>query len=191
MIGEMGFFINDIDGATFLHISPQVLIVAFLLGNKLWKHLCGNILSLWVLCHIGIISYCLLAVLLLCMHDITMECRYDAVQYNKILHTSLQDLRQNINQRLNPQNTPHSSPVGASYGVSLVNIYGKIDCIIMALHCICCDSHSQLSFHEGINTLSLRENGHYFTDDTLKNAFSWMKILEFWTTFHWSLFLRV
>ena len=38
----------------------------------------------------------------------TIECRYNAVQYSTILHTSLQELNQNINQRLNPQKTPHA-----------------------------------------------------------------------------------
>ena len=41
-----------------------------------------------------------------------------------------------------------------------------------------------------INTLRLRQNGRHFADDTF-NAFSWMKMLEFRLTFHWSLFLRV
>ena len=35
----------------------------------------------------------------------TVECRYNAVQYNIVLHTSLQEVRQNINQKLNPQKT--------------------------------------------------------------------------------------
>ena len=34
----------------------------------------------------------------------------DTVQHNKILHTSLLELRHNINQRLKPQKTPQSSP---------------------------------------------------------------------------------
>ena len=34
------------------------------------------------------------------------------VQYNMILHTSLQKLRQNINQRLNSQKISHTSPFG-------------------------------------------------------------------------------
>ena len=40
----------------------------------------------------------------------TDECCYNTVQYNMILHTSLEELRQNINQRLNSQTTPHTLP---------------------------------------------------------------------------------
>ena len=60
--------------------------------------------------------------------------------YNMILHTSLQELRQNITQRLWRQKIPHTSPVRASYGVSFMNILEKTDRIITALHCI-------LNFH--------------------------------------------
>ena len=41
----------------------------------------------------------------------TVECRYNAVRYCKILLKWLQELRQNINHMLDPQKTPHSSPV--------------------------------------------------------------------------------
>ena len=37
---------------------------------------------------------------------------------------------------LDPQKTPHTSPKRASYGVSFVNIYEKIDRVIEALHCM-------------------------------------------------------
>ena len=40
----------------------------------------------------------------------TVGRRYKAVQINKILQTSLQELRRNINQRMKPQNTSHTSP---------------------------------------------------------------------------------
>ena len=66
----------------------------------------------------------------------TVECRYNAVQYCKILHEWLQELRQNINQMLDPQKTPHTSPLRASYRVSFVNICEKIDRAITAPHCI-------------------------------------------------------
>ena len=36
----------------------------------------------------------------------TIECHYTTVQYNMILHTSLQWLWQNINESLDPQKTP-------------------------------------------------------------------------------------
>ena len=42
--------------------------------------------------------------------DSTGKCRYNAVQYNMILHTPLQWLGQNIHQSFNPQKTPHISP---------------------------------------------------------------------------------
>ena len=41
-----------------------------------------------------------------------------------------------------------------------------------------------------LNTLRPRQNGRRFADD-LSNAFSWMKMLEFRLSFHWSLFLSV
>ena len=54
----------------------------------------------------------------------------NAVQYNKILHTSLQKLKQNINRgRINKRH--HTS-----YGLSFVNIFDKFDCFITAPHCI-------------------------------------------------------
>ena len=65
----------------------------------------------------------------------TIECHYNAVQYNMILHTSLWWLRQNINESVNPHMTPHSSPWWASYGVSFVTNLEKIDHIIMAPYC--------------------------------------------------------
>ena len=39
-----------------------------------------------------------------------VECRYNVVQYNTILHASLQWLWWNIYQSFNPQKTPHISP---------------------------------------------------------------------------------
>ena len=41
----------------------------------------------------------------------TVECCYNTVQYNMVLLSSLQEVRQNINQILHPQKTPHSSSV--------------------------------------------------------------------------------
>ena len=40
------------------------------------------------------------------MKQYTVECRYNTVQYDTILHTSLQLPRQNINQSVNPQRHP-------------------------------------------------------------------------------------
>ena len=66
----------------------------------------------------------------------TVECRYNAIQYNMIFHTPLHWLTQNINQALHSQKTLHISPSWASYGVSIVMIWEKIDRIITAPHCI-------------------------------------------------------
>ena len=59
----------------------------------------------------------------------TVECCYNMVQYNMILHTSLQWLRQNINRSLN-------SPLWMSYGMYFARIWEKIDHVITAPHCL-------------------------------------------------------
>ena len=46
----------------------------------------------------------------------TVGCRYNAVHYNTILHTSLQEGRQDINESLDPQKTPHTL-TGELWGV--------------------------------------------------------------------------
>ena len=61
---------------------------------------------------------------------ITARGRYNAVQYNIILHTPLRLPRLNKNVSVNPQKTPHS------YGVSLVRIFEKIGRVITAPDCI-------------------------------------------------------
>ena len=43
------------------------------------------------------------------------KCHDNAVQYCKILHKQLHQLRQNINQMLDPQKTPHTLPYGGSF----------------------------------------------------------------------------
>ena len=55
--------------------------------------------------------------------------RYNAVQYDTILHTVLQWLQKNINQSFNfiSQYTPNSWPTWVSYGVSKARILEKID----------------------------------------------------------------
>ena len=45
----------------------------------------------------------------------TKECHYKAVHHNKILHISLQKLRQNMKQMLNPQNISHTSRFGVFF----------------------------------------------------------------------------
>ena len=56
----------------------------------------------------------------------TVECHYNAVQYNMVFHSPLHWPTQNINQTLDSQKTLHSSPSRASYGVSIVNILEKL-----------------------------------------------------------------
>ena len=48
----------------------------------------------------------------------------------------LQELRQNINQSFNVQDTPYISSSQVNYGVSVKQIFKKIDCIIKALYYI-------------------------------------------------------
>ena len=62
----------------------------------------------------------------------TLECRYNAMQYNTInVHP-----RQSIDQGLHTLKKPHISPSRASYGVSIVNILEKTDRFITVPHCI-------------------------------------------------------
>ena len=56
--------------------------------------------------------------------------------YFMILHTSLQELRENINQSMNPQKTPHTSPWWTSCGVFCMKNLEKIGHFILAPHCI-------------------------------------------------------
>ena len=66
----------------------------------------------------------------------TVECRYNAVQYNTIFHTApLHWLTHNMNQTLNSQKTFHTSPSQASYGASFVRVREKIDRVITAPYC--------------------------------------------------------
>ena len=74
----------------------------------------------------------------------TVECRYNAVQYRKILHKWLHEHRQNINQMLDPQKKPHTSPQRARYGMSFGNISEKIERLLMAPHCTSFDKRQKL-----------------------------------------------
>ena len=56
------------------------------------------------------------------------------VQYNTIMHTSLQCLRYYINQGLHSQKTPHTSPSQMSYGMYVVRVLQKTDNIITTLY---------------------------------------------------------
>ena len=66
----------------------------------------------------------------------TVEYRYNAVQYDMILCTVLQWLKQNMNKRFYPQNSSHISPSRASYGVSVVRIREKTGRVITLPHSI-------------------------------------------------------
>ena len=57
-----------------------------------------------------------------CILRNTIECRYNAVQYSKLLHKWLPELRPNINKMLDPQKTPHTSPVSTC---ELWGVFGK------------------------------------------------------------------
>ena len=53
-----------------------------------------------------------------------------------IFRTALQWVRHYLKQSVDSQKTPHTSPLRASYGVSVVRMFKKIDCVITALHCV-------------------------------------------------------
>ena len=55
----------------------------------------------------------------------TVECRYNTVHFITILPSALRWQQQNINQTSKSQQTPHTSPSPASYGMSIVRIWGK------------------------------------------------------------------
>ena len=65
----------------------------------------------------------------------TVKCCYNAVQFTMILHKALRWQYPNANQTSNSQQPTHTSPWRASYGVSILRIWGKIDSNIMAVHC--------------------------------------------------------
>ena len=56
----------------------------------------------------------------------TVKCRYNAVWFITILHTTLWWQWQKVNQILESQQTPHISPSRASCGVPIVRILEKI-----------------------------------------------------------------
>ena len=60
------------------------------------------------------------------------------VQFISILHTVLRKQWQKVNLILESQQTPHISPSLASYGVSFVRIWGKIDCNVQGRMCSTC-----------------------------------------------------
>ena len=71
-------------------------------------------------------------------YSLSDSCCYNKVQYNMILHSSLQWLRQNKNGGLNPQQTPISRTNGWAMGVSftLTCIWWPIRALISYnIHC--------------------------------------------------------
>ena len=65
----------------------------------------------------------------------TAECHYNAVQFITILPSALRWQQQNVNQTSKSQHTPHTSPLRASYRVSILKIWEKINRVITAPHC--------------------------------------------------------
>ena len=70
----------------------------------------------------------------------TVKCHYNlssvVMKLHTILHTALQWQQQNVNEISKSQQTPHTSPSQASYGVSIMRVFEKIDRIITAPFCI-------------------------------------------------------
>ena len=72
----------------------------------------------------------------LCLWTHTVECCYNVVQFIMVLQTALQWQQQNVNKTSNSQQAPHTSPSRVSSGVSIMINLKKIDCIILAPHCM-------------------------------------------------------
>ena len=64
------------------------------------------------------------------------QIQLSGVQFFMIFNMALWWQWQNVDQTLNWQKTPHTSASQVSYGVSVVRILEKIDCIIKVLHYI-------------------------------------------------------
>ena len=116
---------------------------------------------------------CLLRLLIMS----TVECRYNMIQlYDIILHKWFQFPRHNINHSMNLQKTPHTSPSRASYVVSFVRIFKKIDHVITTLYL-------------GWNQSHYNRTTLYTLKQTLDKAREWnvwllsiVMILEYWYT---------
>ena len=65
------------------------------------------------------------------LYACTHGCHYNMVQYNMIFHMAYQSPRQNINLSFNSQKKTQYLTFAMSYGVSIVEIFEKIDCLIM------------------------------------------------------------
>ena len=104
-------------------------------------------------------------------------CRYNAVQYNMILHTSLQWLRQSINQEFEPTKyIPYLALTGELWDVFCEDLGGNWPCYnSTALYCpggyyLDLDTMTQKGrlTRYTLNTLSF---GHYKTDALSVNQF--------------------
>ena len=88
------------------------------------------------------------------------SCRFvniDSLFVRRIIKrfcTSLRWLTQDINQSLDSRKTLHTSPSQASYGVSIVRMLKKIDCVITAPHCI---SSIRLGLQSGFAYVSFEQ----------------------------------
>ena len=92
------------------------------------------LVSLSVCCHVfG--QFAVIDFSCLCRFVSTVECCYNMVRYDMLLHTVLQLLKHNTNPRLNSLKTPHISPSRASYGRLLWGCWRK-STVVMAPHCI-------------------------------------------------------
>ena len=87
------------------------------------------------------------------MRKCIVECHYDSVQFIMILFIALRGQQQNLNQT-STQQTPHTSSSRMSYGVSIVMILEKIDCIIQWLSLESCHepyAHQMKLWHIGLS----------------------------------------
>ena len=57
----------------------------------------------------------------------------DTLYHDIVYNTTGTEAQQK--SKFDSQKTPHTSPSRVSYGVSIVRILEKIDCVIMAPHC--------------------------------------------------------
>ena len=65
----------------------------------------------------------------------TGKCRYNTVEHYIILYTGQQWLKQEHKQTVKWQKAPQSLPLWESYGVPIVSILEKINCVITGLLC--------------------------------------------------------
>ena len=100
----------------------------------------------------------------------------NAVQYNFLLHAALLWLKQ-ITQSTHMQNTHHILRSQTSYGMSVVGILEKTDCVITASYCLYVDGHTQQGLDKGIRLLRMhlaliRSYGEFHISTQRKNNYS-------------------